>query len=1210
MRKIKDSSKQVIARPPRIFPRFLAIFLCAAITLTLSGGSYYLRDLDTKQDNLLNQMNLGLRIRKAAVMSRVTELSGRVTELGSRDAMASLLSGMDARDLITGEDGWSLTACFTELEEMVGAENIWREVLLLDNDGREVLRLDPATEGPVVAWNDTIPANINNRVSRLSYLTEGQVNIWLEDDKLYGAATINDNADRRLGGLLLAADLEMLLGSSLEAGFGLPGQVLLVDGNGQILAEAYGDEIPASNTTAITDWLASGPVMGESENELGLICVEHVIPAGESRGQGGEVYDSAAVAQVAISDWKIISWAPAAETEALLIDLFDQLKTGYFLALGILALLSWLLATPVVRQKRAELAERTSRKQLAQILDSASDIIITTEIIKGDLSRARVTSLNPAGAKLFGLECFNEEDAPVIGDLINKEDALNFGTFMREILQGTSGGSTEIGVTAVDGRSVTLGVSANVISENGVPVTLQAIARDITQRKHSEESILEANINLGLRSQTAQAIMSEGELNARLTQVLNIIVSSQEQISGLIYMVDSTTKSLKHVCSDGKEAMELGKKHLQLPMTGENICAKAINNQAPLLMNCCDISDCSRKGRKGEAAATHLALPLNSAGDVKGVLVLVGNQSPEWSQDRLDTFGQISMVIGSVIHREEMAIDLAKKAIELEKALGSAKQGNNTKSEFLASMSHEIRTPMNGIIGMTDLLLDTEMTTNQREYLMSVKGSADALLTIINDILDLSKIEAGKLEFENIEFNLRDTIRNSLNMFAIRASEKGLALKAEVEKGVPVTMIGDAGRLNQVLINLLGNAVKFTTKGEITAKVEIAGQSKDAVQLHFSVRDTGIGIPEDKQQQIFNAFSQADASTTRKFAGTGLGLNISQKLVQMMKGRIWVQSQPERGSTFHFTAELGLAKSGSIQPGTITLDEQFADVGSATCPGVKLPPLNILLAEDNEVNQKLTVALLNKHDVKTTVVSTGIKAIEAIATSDFDLVLMDVEMPELDGLAATRAIRDYEKGSGGHVPIIAMTAHAMKGYRERCLTAGMDSYVSKPVNGEELYQAIADLVLAKSKGSSEQLREAQSGIRKERQRAEGPESPAKERKDFRMDDLSVFDRANALDRVDGDLELLIELAGMFREDYPGMIKDMKTAISEGDNESLQYSAHTLKGSVANFSAQSCVKEAQRLEVMGKDNEMSGATDALEALKSEIEKLDTLLLEIE
>ena len=392
---------------------------------------------------------------------------------------------------------------------------------------------------------------------------------------------------------------------------------------------------------------------------------------------------------------------------------------------------------------------------------------------------------------------------------------------------------------------------------------------------------------------------------------------------------------------------------------------------------------------------------------------------------------------------------------ELSCARDAALESSRLKSQFLANMSHEIRTPMNGILGMTELVLNSELTSEQRECLSLAMNSANALLLLINDILDLSKIEAGYLELEAIPFSVARLIEETVQPFALHARGKGLEFSWHADSGLPESMIGDPSRLRQVIVNLVGNAIKFTSQGGVTLRVDCGERTGDCTMLHVAVADTGIGIAKDKQEAIFNAFTQVDGSIARRFGGTGLGLSIVSRLVEKMGGCIWVESEPGKGSTFHFTSRVKMDTSaaGRAAPGRNASLEN----PQPTCEP-NGPALSILVAEDNPVNQRVAECLLRRHGHNVVLVDDGRKAVEAFVSQPFDIVLMDVQMPEMDGYEATAAIRQEEKEQRARrTPIVALTAHAMKGDVERCLAAGMDDYVAKPINFAELLRKMSGL---------------------------------------------------------------------------------------------------------------------------------------------------------
>jgi len=520
-----------------------------------------------------------------------------------------------------------------------------------------------------------------------------------------------------------------------------------------------------------------------------------------------------------------------------------------------------------------------------------------------------------------------------------------------------------------------------------------------------------------------------------------------------------------------------------------------------------------------------------------------------------------------------MDITERKRADEaLRQARDEAESANQAKSSFLASLSHEIRTPLGAIIGLIELLQHGAASAEQRGQLQTMATAADTLLALINDVLDITKIEAGKLELEALDFDIRELINNVVEVLSPAARHKELSVRVAVSEAVPARLVGDPGRLRQVLMNLVNNAIKFTRRGEVSVHVETEDRGsrmedrKDrsdssSILVRFTVKDTGIGIDADKLEAIFQPFTQADPSTTRRHGGTGLGLTISSRLVERMGGRIHVESDPGRGSSFWFRLLLPIASKGVAPP---------VVVPPAPSDG---PALRVLLAEDNPVNQQVLTLMLERAGHRVAIANNGREALEALERDDYHLVLMDVQMPEMDGLRCTKLIRQHEKASGRHVPIVAVTANAMQGERQRCLQAGMDDYLAKPVRGHELAGVIARLL--------------------------GRSTPLGEQAETRLPDERGPAWLVSLRDMGFDEEGITRLTRTFLDTVPGRMEMLRKAVAARDAEQVHKTAHTLKGSLAVFAIQPAQAAAMRLMVLAQQQQRDGFATALAELEAEV-----------
>jgi len=966
---------------------------------------------------------------------------------------------------------------------------------------------------------------------------------------------------------------------------------------------------------------------------------------------------------------------------------------------------------------------RVSEARYRAIVESALDCIVTVD------GGGRVVEWNAAAEQTFGYprgaalgRTLPELIAPVHapgGGVVGGGGGDGPARFLATCGGPVLNRRVEVDARRADGSVFPAELAVTPISAEGEAASYTAFLRDVTQRRRAEEVQARRVRQATMRAEVGAALARSDAEGGMFLACAEALVHHLDVALVRVWTLDDAGGVLELQAEAGSAGRGGGPPD-RVPL-GRTEIGLVARDGRPFQTNdaASDPRIADPDWVRREGLSSFAGFPLVVGGRTAGVIALFARQP--LADDTLDALAAVVDAIAQALARTRVERERDGLLARERAAREDAERASRVKGEFLANMSHEIRTPMNGVLGMLDLVLRSPLTRRQREFLGLGKSSAEALLRLLNDILDFSKIDAGKLDLEATPFGLRETLGDALKALAVRVHEKGLELAYAIAPDVPDALVGDPGRLCQVVVNLVGNATKFTEAGEVSVRVGVESRTGEGVEVRVTVRDTGVGIPPEAQPHVFAAFTQADSSTTRRYGGTGLGLAICARLVEAMGGRIWVESEPGRGSAFHFTARLGLhaaealpaprrlslaglpalvvddnethrallcelltawgmrpaaADGGEaalaalgraaeaddpfplvlldiLMPGTDGFEvaarvrrdpalagtavvmvssafdradaERCRRVGASTLvrkpikesellaavhavlgvapaerprardrsgdePPPPARPLRILLAEDTPVNQRLAVTLLEDRGHAVVVASHGREALDRLGESEFDLVLMDVQMPVMDGFQATAAIRAAEAGTGRHVPVYAMTAHAMKGDRERCLAAGMDGYISKPIRPDRFLAAVEGRAAADGP-------EAEAGGAGASGVGDGDGGPAPP---------AVFDLDGALARARGKRALVAEMAGLFLDECPALLADIRAARGAGDRATLERVAHRLKGSAGNLSASRVADAAGRLEAIGRGGPLDDADAACRELEAEVARLGLAL----
>jgi PAS domain S-box-containing protein len=1173
-------------------PRFLSIFLGSALLILAIGVLLFAAERERRLDGLAGQEESRLRLQAAYSEQQLQQAAADLLGLARNETLQR--AGEQGVGEGAGQlDRQEALTLAHDLERFATAKPACAELALYGRKGRELMHLELGESEPVAVFPDSGAAGRNRSPVDLDELPAGQVRYWQAESgqpRLLLATGVRAGG-RIVGSLVFGLRPEHLLGRTAEQGGSDAADLRILDRRGRsLLAVASGKPStkaydPSQASPELWSRIHSS-AEGQHQDGSGLTSYRSLNlgrPLVELTGES------------APGGLKLVAHVSGAQVTAAMRAWIGRLVGFYIAALVVLALGAGLLAFWHLLPWRQGAVVETGRERHERFLEDSRDLVLTAELEEDATGTAKLIAMNRAATELFGF------DAAEIAQMSLSEIAAldSLEALRRHLGAARAGRAPTVDLELVSRNGKVINVELlfqRAVSVDGESTVLRGTGRDVSHRKRLEKSVQELEQLLDLQTAASAALHETDNVEGALAAVLGrpeldssgwvalyAAVDAQQPLERVAYrVVDSKDKqagvlvdSLPATLPDGFRPFAAGDRpfRIDLQAAGEPPFGKPL----PALHAACWL------------------FPLGRAAGAPGALLVFTRNNGEWSARRQDVLRQVAGACGQSLARRHLSAGLAAEQAALQTSRSETAKAEDTLPTFLTRVADRLRRPARRLVEEAGHAL--EAPGGERAGLEAAAQNARGLLRSIEEILSYAELEAGHLEVAQTEFVWRDLVREALDAMAEAAMRRGLTLRAEIEKQIPPRLIGDAPRVRQVLDQLLGNALRFTEQGEVVLKVQLARETAQGVSLHFTVHDTGCGIPDEQQNSLFAPFGQEGVAASRRHKNGGLGLSLASRLVRAMNGTMWMQSVPGQGSNFHFTCPFGLPvgqerpRFGAKEtPAAPTPTAAPASVTAAPVHVAPPPSLRVLVAEESESSRLRLSALMTAQGHRVQAADSAITAIELLAQQDFDAVFMSAQMRDMDGLTATRAIRDYEKEGAAHLPVVAMSAEAMAGDRARCEAAGMDHYLSKPIDEKELLAVIARL----AQGLARQAPAADSGD---------------DRKDANVNvdmDLSVFDRAAALDRVGGDLELLIELAGMFMEDYPQLLAEIEGALRNGDSDALRQSAHTLKGAVGNFSAQNAYDAAYALEQIGRSGDLSDATGAYRVLKQELERLQPLL----